>query len=1015
MAVTATLPSSPTRPYSPIHTPSYPYHTPSSPKPSSSPSPIPPSTRSHTRSSTVSHSMPSPTPSSVVSFPSPSKPSPSTPNAHPYAIKTTSTALLSRSNSSAAQSANAVHRYVPPASPSPISPTSGDDGEEYVQKSTGSMGMGRKGRHRYSRSLTDGPMPVPIPPGVVNNATSSYSGYKASPSPSHHVRERARSLASESGEEDTPRRSSTNMGPPTTPLHRYSSSEPFFKAENSDFNSRRSLSNTDNNELNDEGVTLRRRAARMVKPRTRSRNSSMSSNSSVSSSASGRVREMVDELERSSGRDLEEEGTASSRSSSPTKSAFINVPGSPSKRALPHRPSVNDLFSGGSNTSSAPSLMTDKEVVAKEMDETITHVAKRNVLGREPRLLPFPPTVTPLHTGSGSPFIEQQYLQQQYHGLGDYELGFRHAASPHSQTFVVRHGPSPSNLISPTATGNGSNGKPARLLPYPPVTSETALHHPRPRRAVGVSDRDADDTSTTEGEGAYTTALESQPSTDDAESSPASDISAGVDGDSTELSMAELLAVQQALTRNAPAVSGAEAWEIELGDTVKRVGDALGHGPPPGSAKRAKANAGGASFKEIGRKAGRAGTAEKGRAMGTGRDKESLRRPGIMGLFNDMEGDERDRGIAERKGAEERVQEVEDKAKEVEQREREVEAQAEELSSKAKEVDDRARVVDEMKADVEVKGREVEEREKDVEKRLKKIEEHQLALDVRERSLVSREDAVLHRENSVEEDVEEKTQARNADLDIKSQRVEDMEVALLAREEALEQRTKDVALREEAVWNKEESLAEREKMLHKAEEALQIAKKQLSDRELGLESAERDVSAREARMREQEALDRERKEKEAAAEKDAIGQRFTTQKEEEGLQAAQEKRTALPRSGVDILRGCWGTFILPIVGEKRTPAFLSTPSTSTAPPTPSPSISDSRKEDVNGKSSETAEQPQQRNRYLMPTWAIRRDAFWGRFTGGPGGITDGYLVLMGIGMCVVVLRVLGRRGWAMRR
>lgn len=171
-----------------------------------------------------------------------SKPSPNTPNVHPYAIKTTSTTLLSRSSSNPAQAANAVHRYVPPASPSPspISPSSGmygiEDAERNAesQKSNGSMGLGRKGKHRYSRSLTDGPMPVPIPPSVINNATSSYTGYSPSPAPSYHVRERARSLVSEPDEDETPRRrldgtltssSSLNMGPPMTPLHRYSSSD----------------------------------------------------------------------------------------------------------------------------------------------------------------------------------------------------------------------------------------------------------------------------------------------------------------------------------------------------------------------------------------------------------------------------------------------------------------------------------------------------------------------------------------------------------------------------------------------------------------------------------------------------------------------------------------------------------------------------------------------------------------------------------------------------------------------
>ncbi|KAF9537904.1 hypothetical protein CPC08DRAFT_731317 [Agrocybe pediades] len=95
---------------------------------------------------------------------SPQKPARTQPNPHPYAIKTTSTALLSRSSSTSSQSSlngvpgeghgNALyqekHRYVPP-SPS----GSYREGSDSPMKET---------RHRYSRSLTDGPVPLPPPP-----------------------------------------------------------------------------------------------------------------------------------------------------------------------------------------------------------------------------------------------------------------------------------------------------------------------------------------------------------------------------------------------------------------------------------------------------------------------------------------------------------------------------------------------------------------------------------------------------------------------------------------------------------------------------------------------------------------------------------------------------------------------------------------------------------------------------------------------------------------------------------
>ena len=72
------------------------------------------------------------------------------PNPHPYAIKTTSTGILSRSSSSSS-SAHSQNHYVP-VSPSPTKQHYTDYPE-------------RKYRHRYSRSFTDenNPRPLPVP------------------------------------------------------------------------------------------------------------------------------------------------------------------------------------------------------------------------------------------------------------------------------------------------------------------------------------------------------------------------------------------------------------------------------------------------------------------------------------------------------------------------------------------------------------------------------------------------------------------------------------------------------------------------------------------------------------------------------------------------------------------------------------------------------------------------------------------------------------------------------------
>ncbi|KAF7309850.1 hypothetical protein MIND_00357100 [Mycena indigotica] len=112
------------------------------------------------------------------------------PNAHPYPIKTTSTAALARSNSISASPASAKHHYVP------VPPSPGNDRTN--DKGSG----GRRGEyrgHRYSRSFSSsediysapngngstsslqGPRALPIPPNVSNNSIAALNAANAPP------------------------------------------------------------------------------------------------------------------------------------------------------------------------------------------------------------------------------------------------------------------------------------------------------------------------------------------------------------------------------------------------------------------------------------------------------------------------------------------------------------------------------------------------------------------------------------------------------------------------------------------------------------------------------------------------------------------------------------------------------------------------------------------------------------------------------------------------------------------
>jgi len=104
---------------------------------------------------------------------------------------------------------------------------------------------------------------------------------------------------------------------------------------------------------------------------------------------------MIDSLEKTS---LEEEGTAleyGRRSISPTKRDSFSSnhyehrhpsASPPKPRTLPQRGAVNNLFAPAPERS-----ISEAAVDEKEGDATITNVARRNVNGREPRMLPFPP------------------------------------------------------------------------------------------------------------------------------------------------------------------------------------------------------------------------------------------------------------------------------------------------------------------------------------------------------------------------------------------------------------------------------------------------------------------------------------------------------------------------------------------------------------------------------------------------------------------------------------------------
>ncbi|KAF8322611.1 hypothetical protein DL93DRAFT_2093209 [Clavulina sp. PMI_390] len=127
---------------------------------------------------------------STYAFPSRSQ-SPTKDNHHPYAVKTTSTGLLTRSNSSAGTPFS-QHSYSPLLSSPAATPTKGD------------RGRGRATIHRYSKSLSSAqdfaqlPPPLPSPPPLSPSRSSSASRSDNDDDVSQHFTEEPQAMSSDS-------------------------------------------------------------------------------------------------------------------------------------------------------------------------------------------------------------------------------------------------------------------------------------------------------------------------------------------------------------------------------------------------------------------------------------------------------------------------------------------------------------------------------------------------------------------------------------------------------------------------------------------------------------------------------------------------------------------------------------------------------------------------------------------------------------------------------------------------
>lgn len=627
-------------------------------------------------------------------------------------------------------------------------------------------------------------------------------------------------------------------------------------------------------------------------------------------------------------------------------------------------------------------------------------------------------------------FPSQFQPQPQPNTFDYYELGFKNSLpissspplalpiqSPNSQRYIVQH--NHVNVQPSSTPGGGGSAGNKRPLPFPPIVGEAELFHPRPRMGLGIGgladgleDGLNGNGNGGEGRGDESAALETQTQSVCSESGGGKASGDGdekgfagsgipgsgnenqtkaeteIDPDATvkkaggkqdgakdpeekvalapgeeEPSIQELLLAQSQVQSH--TVSGVEAWEMELGETVKRIsssspggGGGGGGGDTSsnsirgisGSKTRTRPKKRDVIMGEIGRKSARAGASV---SAGTGLEGGRKRISGVLdlGLFEapDQVGNA-----------------VEDGA------------------------DSGSVDLKEVTTDSTIPVPDSSDPTSTDSTSTSTLILRESALDERESSIAERESTIIGRESS---------------LDTRESTIAERESIITGRESGITERESSLDIRES-------SIAERESTITQYECAISADKSEIQQRIIHIQQRELEVDRREfdVQKREQEVSEREIK----------VGRREEEVKEwYEGKLAEVERvlrvphvsastptpaaKSKWPAFPIEFARRLCATFLLPVLGEERTPGFLlpvngsngmvSSPNTtasSSFPPASSPI-------------------PRPPTSLHTSSWSLKRDLFLNRVLGSTAGGAGSYLILMSIGICAVVLRRFVRR------
>ena len=544
---------------------------------------------------------------------------------------------------------------------------------------------------------------------------------------------------------------------------------------------------------------------------------------------------------------------------------------------------------------------------------------------------------------------------------------------------MVQHNnvrPSSSSTPGVNSHSTGGSSKGSRLLPYPPIVGEAELFHPRPRMGVGVgglaSKLENGLVGDVEGgdESAYHSALETQTeiadsenggsreeSTATSEETPDSgseieiDIETRVRSDATDgvehpekaKEGGEEECIPDLLLTRSQTRPDVEAWEMELGETVKRISSNDGSAA---AAAGSMSSIGGTKTRmrprkrelmgEIGRKSGRMSgkTSEvDGLSMTGVLDHELFKAPNSDASC--AEGDT-----------------VDDKG----------------LKASAPLPGSAAAAFPSTSSAPPISGQSA-------------LNERESAITILESSLNVRESSIAERESSITD--------RESSLDIRESSITSRESTISKHESAITARESVLTTHESEIQRQMGDIQQREMEVEKRESEVEKREREVSERETRVEG--REVEVKEWYQRKLSEID-ERMLTDVSPPITASASSSTPAASSTCTCAAKSK---WPPSPMEFARRLCATFLLPVLGEEKMPRILLPGDVSSSSTTSSTSTT---------STSTTSSSPT----VPVPFWSLKRDFFLNRLLGATAG-GGSFLVLVGIGICVIFLRGVVRR------